>query len=410
MSPNPASVLLVSHAGVNLAIFRRALIQRLLAEGMRVTCAVPQDRSASGDHHVETLRRLGADVEHYDLSRGSLSPWGMFRAARSLGRILDRVTPNLVHSFTHQPNILARLAAGKDHMVVNSVTGLGSMFLDRGPTGVLKRGLMRQAYRRTSGRCRAMVFQNPDDVDFFRDQDMLGTSRAVIVRGTGVNMTRFSEQAVSRDEALALRKGLGIATDSMGSSGAVVVTLAGRLLKDKGVAEFLAAADMLAPRFPEAVFLLVGEPDPGNPSDLGPAVMEAVRGRPHIKAPGWREDMPRVWAASDVAVLPSYREGLPVTMQEALASGLPVVVTDAPGCREVVDEGKNGFLVPPRDAASLAEALGALLADADLRRAMGRAGRDKAVAEFNADVLAGQMLSLYRDLSRSLAHRREKRP
>jgi len=393
MSRDLSSVLLVSHAGVNLAIFRRALISRLLAEGVRVTCAVPEDR------YAPQLRTMGADVRHYGLARGSLSPTGMFRAARSLGDAVRAVAPDLIHSFTHQPNITARLAAGRDYLVINSVTGLGSMFLGRSASGALKRGLMRQAYRRTASRCRAMVFQNPDDLSFFRDHGMLGECRAVMVRGTGVNVRRFTPDAVLHDEVRALRKGLGIATDSTESTGAVVVTLAGRLLRDKGVAEFLAAADMLAGRFPEAVFLLVGEPDPGNPSDLGPAVMEAARSRPHIKAPGWIDDMARVWAASDVAVLPSYREGLPVTMQEALACGLPVVTTDAPGCREVVNQGVNGFLVPTRDAGALADALALLLADEDLRRTMGRAGRDKAVAEFDADALAGQMLSLYRNLT-----------
>lgn len=382
---SPATVLLVSHAGVNLAGFRRALILRLKAEGVRVACAVPEDK------FTPELRALGAEVHHYDLSRGSLNPLGMLSAVRSLGRVVRAVGPDLVHSFTHQPNIATRLACG-DVPVVNSVTGLGSMFLGAGPAGSLKKMLMSQAYRRTATRCRAAVFQNDDDRTFFRERGLLGGCRDALIRGTGVNVTAFAPGAVSPDEIRALRKGLGV------TSGSVVVTMAGRLLRDKGVAEFLAAADSLSGRFPEAVFLLVGEPDPGNPSDLGPAVMEAVARRSNIIAPGWREDMALVWAASDVAVLPSYREGLPVTMQEALASGLPVVVSDAPGCREVVDHGRNGFRVPVRDAPALAEALATLLSDEDLRRAMGKAGRDKAVAEFDADALAGQTLALYREL------------
>ena len=398
MSREPASVLLVSHAGVNLAGFRRALIGRLLAEGLRVTCAVPQDR------YAPELRAMGADVRHYGLARGSLNPLGMLGAARSLGEIIRAVAPDVVHSFTHQPNITSRLAAGPADLVVNSVTGLGSMFLGSGPGGTLKRLLMTQAYRRTARRCRAVVFQNRDDEAFFREHGMLGQCRTVIVRGTGVNVRRFSPRnspdAVYRPEALALRKGLGIAAKGTNGADTVVVTLAGRLLRDKGVGEFLAAADALAGRFPQAVFLLVGQPDPGNPSNLGPAVMEAARSRPNIKAPGWIDDMALVWAASDVAVLPSYREGLPVTMQEALASGLPVVTTDAPGCREVVDHGVNGFKVPVRDATALADAIGKLLADENLRRDMGQAGRAKAEAEFDADVLAGQMLAVYRDLWR----------
>ena len=178
----------------------------------------------------------------------------------------------------------------------------------------------------------------------------------------------------------------------------MAATLAARLLRDKGVFEFLEAARLLAPRFPDLRFVLVGEADPGNPTSLSPADMDAARATGNVLFAGWRTDMDRVWAASDVAVLPSFREGLPVSLQEALACGLPAVATDVPGCREVVDPERNGLLVPVRDGAALAAALGRLAGDPGLRVRMGEAGRAKALAEFDAAALAGRLAALHDSL------------
>jgi len=142
----------------------------------------------------------------------------------------------------------------------------------------------------------------------------------------------------------------------------------------------------------------VGEPDPGNPNSLKPRAVKAAKRAGNVIFAGWREDMPLIWALSDIAALPSYREGLPVSLQEALASGLPVVTTDAPGCREIVDSGKNGYLVPVRQVGALADALAMLLENPEQRAAMGKESRKKAEEEFNADFLAERTVALYRRL------------
>ncbi|MEW5772192.1 MAG: sugar transferase [Thermodesulfobacteriota bacterium] len=383
----PRTVLLVSHVGINLARFRAALIRELVARGDRVVAAVPDAA------HDAELAALGAEVRHYGLARGSLNPARLLSPVRSLRRLVRDIRPDVAHSFTHQPNILCRLAVPAGTALVNSVTGLGSCFLGAGPKGEALRRAFHLLYRATARKAAAVIFQNRDDLGHFQSHGLLGPARAELVRGTGVDTAAFRPGLLSPEEREAVRAELGLAP------GQVAACLAARLIRDKGVFEFLEAARLLAARHPDLRFVLVGEADPGNPTSLSEADMAAARAAGNVLFAGWRTDMDRIWAASDIAVLPSYREGLPVSLQEALACGLPAVAADAPGCREAVADGSNGFLVPVRDAAALAAALGRLAGDPALRARMGEAGRAKALAEFDAAVLARQIAALYDTLA-----------
>jgi lipopolysaccharide/colanic/teichoic acid biosynthesis glycosyltransferase/glycosyltransferase involved in cell wall biosynthesis len=394
----PRKVLLLSHVDVNIALFRRALVQRLVREGVEVTVCVPPGP------RVGEIEALGATVRPYSLVRGSLNPFSLFSPVRALRRIIKDVRPDVVHSFTHQPNILARLATPSGIPVVNSVTGLGSCFLGEGVKGRMVRALFHFLYRATAGCCAALVFQNRDDEAYFQGHgmaggmaggmasDMASPARGVCIRGSGVDLERFSPGAYSPEERENARAELGFTPDN------VVFTMAARLVRDKGIREFLEAARRVAESCPNARFVLVGEPDSGNPSSLSSEEMRRAAEDGTVVFAGWREDMPLVWAMSDVAVLPSYREGLPVSLQEALASGLPVVATDVPGCREIAGEGGHCLLVAPRESAPLAEAMCLLAESPELRLAKGKAARAKAEAEFDAHVLAGEHLGLYASL------------
>lgn len=373
-------ILLVSHTGLNIRQFRREIIRTLTERGHEVVVCIPPGK------WDEDIRESGARVRHYPLLRGSLNPLALPRPVTALRRIIREERPDVVHSFTHQPNIITRLAALQDTTVVNSVTGLGSCFLG----SPVLRGLFKALYRMTADRCQTMVFQNRDDLAYFRGSGMTGTARTEIVRGSGVDVSRFRPGAFLRDEVTRARSALGI------GPGHVVFTLTARLLYDKGVREFLEAARLAADRVPEARFLLVGEPDPGNLGSLTESEIEAAEGGNVIFA-GWRTDMDLVWASTDVAVLPSYREGLPVSLQEALASGLPVIASDVAGCREIAG-GEHCILVPVRESGQLAEAVTALTRDPDRRARMGELARRKAVREFDARRLAWEHLKLYRTL------------
>jgi glycosyltransferase involved in cell wall biosynthesis len=177
-----------------------------------------------------------------------------------------------------------------------------------------------------------------------------------------------------------------------------VVVLAARMLDSKGVREFVEAARLLRSRGVEVRMQLAGGPDPGNPESIGEPQLRAWAAEGAVEWLGHRTDMPAVYAAAHIACLPSYREGLPKALLEAMAAGLPVVSTDVVGCRYAVTAGETGLLVPARDAVALAEAIAWLAADADLRRAFGAAGRKRAEAEFASGVVVRQTLELYESL------------
>jgi glycosyltransferase involved in cell wall biosynthesis len=368
---------------MNMLFFRRTLIESLLERGTEVLAALPPDR------HTPKIQELGVEVVAYPLARGSMNPATAPVSIRALNAIISKHRPDIAHSFTHQPNILTRFAAPRGTTVVNSVTGLGSCFLGSGIKGSMVRGMFHRLYRSTAGRCRLLLFMNEDDRGYFLEHRLAGSARVETVRGSGVDLQRFRPDLLDPRERDQLRAELGIGPEK------VVVSMAARLIRDKGVFEFLEAARLLEQKHPEACFLLVGESDPGNPGSLDASDM---RPPANLVQAGWREDMSRIWAASDLAVLPSYREGLPVTLQEAAATGLPLVAADVPGSREIVNDGENGYLVAVADANDLAGKLSRLIRDPDLRRRHGRESRELAEREFDAKTLAMRIVSLYDEI------------
>jgi glycosyltransferase involved in cell wall biosynthesis len=186
-------------------------------------------------------------------------------------------------------------------------------------------------------------------------------------------------------------------------AGPVCVVLAARMLWDKGVGEFVEAARLIRQAGVQARFALVGDPDPDNPASVPEAVLRSWHGQDGIEWWGRRDDMPSVYHAAHIACLPSYyREGLPKVLLEAAACGRPLITTDAPGCREVVQDGDNGILVTPRDAQSLARAIGKLIGDEKLRHTMGKRGREIILKDFSSELVVRETLGLYRELVASV--------
>ena len=203
-------------------------------------------------------------------------------------------------------------------------------------------------------------------------------ARLRLIRGAGVNIQTFYPKVPP--------------------FGPVVIVLVARMLWDKGVGEFVEAAHYLTKEGVNARFVLVGDPDPANPASIPEATLRNWQGQHGVEWWGRREDMPAVLQGAHIACLPSYREGLPKSLLEAAACGLPIVTTDAPGCREVVRDGVNGLLVPVRDSAALATALGKLIGDPALRRRMGEQSRLLAESEFGQEAIIAQTLAVYREV------------
>jgi glycosyltransferase involved in cell wall biosynthesis len=317
-----------------------------------------------------------------------------------LWRLFRRLRPDIVHTHNPKPGFYGRVAARAAGVpcVVNTVHGLYASPEDP----ALRKAVVYTLERAASLCSGAELVQNPEDLEVLA---RLGVPRRkLLLLGNGVDLQRFRPGADGRRRGRA-RADLGIDRD------AVVVGMVSRLVWQKGFRELFAAAESMRENHPDVVFVVVGGSDPDKADAISPAEIGAASRRAGIVFAGDRDHMEDVYAAFDLFVLPSYREGFPRSAMEAAASGLPVITTDIRGCRQVVSPGESGLLVPVRDPVRLAAAIGELAADPELRRRMGRAGRRKAEAEFDDRVVVAKTLDAYeRVLTRATSSTRRWTP
>ncbi len=331
-------------------------------------------------NHGAQITREGFKLIPIGLRRRSLNPFQELRSILELRALYAAEKPDLAHHVALKPVLYGSLAAWLAGVpwVVNTSVGLGFTFIASGwkrrALRVLTQRVLGWALAASRGRA---IFQNPDDLAVF--EGLLPRERAVVIRGSaGVDLSAF----VQTPEP----------------PGPPIVLLAGRMLWDKGIGQFVEAAAQLREEGSNARFVLVGEGDADNPAAIKSSQLRAWAESGVVEWWGRRDDMPAVTASCHIACLPSYREGLPQSLLEAAACGRPIVATDVPGCREVVTRGRNGLLVPARDARALADALRILLKDAGLRARMGQAGRDLVAAEFSQAGVVQRTLDIYSDL------------
>lgn len=323
----------------------------------------------------------GAGFQHHELSmsRSGTNPLAELRTIWALFRLFRRVRPMILHAVTIKPvlysGFVARLAGVP--ALVQAVSGLGHVFIATGWASLLRRFLVRNAYwvafRHPHSR---VIFQNPDDRHVLRHA--LREGQAVLIPGSGVDPDEYAMRPEPK--------------------GTPVVVLASRMLWAKGVGEFVEAAGRLRERGVDGRFVLVGDTDAGNPATVPEGQLTAWTESGVVEWQGRREDIPTVFANANIVCLPSYREGLPRVLVEAASCGRAIVTTDIPGCREIVEHGVNGLLVPARDAESLADALDVLLRDPDMRVQMGKRGRERVLSGFTSAQVVTQTLAVYRDL------------
>ncbi len=350
--------------------FHLDLARTLLERGDEVILLSP------ADEYSPALQRAGFRWLDISLSRRSIDPWRETMTLLQVIKIYRRERPDLIHHFTIKCVLYGTLAArfaGIKRMV-NSITGLGYVFTSNGLLPRLLRIPVNFAYRRLLSKS-MVTFENPDDQLYSRRAGWVRTGKEVLVSGTGVDIRRFAP--LPEPEGIPL------------------VVMPSRLLWDKGVGEFVEAARLLRQAGAKCRFILVGKIDKENPSAVPEKTLRSWVENDFVEWWGWREDMPVVYAQASIICLPSYREGIPKSLMEAAASGRPIVAADVPGCREIVREGVTGFLVPPRDPVTLAEALGRLLDDPALRANMGANGRQLALQHFDVRQVIAQMLEIY---------------
>lgn len=336
---------------------------------------------AGGDGYEEKISALGIEFVSLPVGRRSLNPIGDLRLFWSLYRWYRRERPDVVHHFTIKPVIYGSLAArlARVPRIVNTVTGLGYVFTNEA-VGWLRR-LVEMQYRLALRAAHFTFFQNTEDRQLFLSRRIVGDAQSGVLPGSGVDTTHFAP-----------RDAIG-AVDRPPS---VVFLMVARLLKDKGLYEFVDAARIVKSRYPQAEFRLLGGRDDRNPSVVSASELEAWQASKTVAWLGEVTDVRDAIASADVVVLPSYREGTPRSLLEAASMGKPIITTDAVGCREAVDPGVTGLLVPVRNAEALASAMEALIVDPDLRCRMGRAGREKMVRQFEEKQVIATVLAHYK--------------
>lgn len=350
-------IVITVNAAWNLWNYRTGLIRALLAQGHRVTLLAPEDET------TPKLTAMGCDFVPIDMTRRGRAPHTELQVMTRLSRILRRLAPDAVLSFTIKNNIYAGIVCRKLGIAfMPNVSGRGAVFSQ---PGLIVAGVL-AAYRRAFGRAAAVFYQNPVDRDFFLGRGIGSPERAVLLPGSGIDLERFAPVPLP------------------GTAQAPVFLMVARLLRDKGVAEYARAAEAVQARYPGARFRILGAHD-SAPEYVPAADLHRWTASGLLEHPGTVPDIRPEIAAADVAVLPSYYlEGTPRALIEAAAMGRPIVTTDTPGCRDTVIDGQTGHLVPPRDDEALATALLALCdAGADARADMGRASRRLAEERFD---------------------------
>ena len=362
-------VLIVGSFAPSLISFRGALIAAIAKAGHSVVAAAPDIDPATADG----LRELGAEPREIVLSNSSLDPFAFVRSLGAMRRLVREARPDVMISYAIKPVILGALAGRAERVgrIVSVITGVGYAFT---AGRELKRLLSRTAatflYRIALRKSDVILFLNPDDERLFRRLRLIAAGPAVhILDGEGVDLTQYPPAPLPARTSF---------------------LMIARLLRDKGIREFAAAARRLKAAHPEIPITLVGDFDPSPDSLTREELDELIRCGVEYK--GFLADVRPAIAACSVYVLPSYREGTPRSVLEAMAMGRAIVTTDAPGCRETVIDGENGLLVPPRDADALYRAMLRFVDEPELTAAMGRASESIAREKYEVGRINAKLL------------------
>lgn len=359
----------------NLANFRGGLIRGLVAAGHEVVAVAPDDKYAA------SLNVLGCRFVPLQMENGGTNPVQDALLTWRFVRLFARERPDVYLGYTVKPNVYGSLAA---HMmripVINNIAGLGAVFIKDGWLVRVVRWLYRMALKRST----KVFFQNDDDRQLFINSGLVRAEVTDLLPGSGIDLNRFTPAFTT-------------AVNDVNSKFRFL--LIARMLRDKGVGEYVEAARLLRQRWPKADFFLLGFVDVQNPAAISGGEMDEWVAEGVVNYLGVSDDVRDQIATADCVVLPSYREGTPRTLLEAAAMARAIITTDTVGCREVVDNGVNGYLCKVRDVEDLADKMEQMLMlSPEQRSEMGRRGRAKMEAEFDEQIVIKKYLAAIKEI------------
>lgn len=370
------NILILCSASFSLSNFRGDLIQLLIRENYRVYCAAPD----FSDYTLDLVKSLGGVPIRYNLQRTGLNPMKDLNTIRQLRSIIKEFEIDIVFPYTIKPVIYGSFAAKKIGIpVVSLITGLGFTFSQVNYKAKFLQWVTEFLYRRALRTNQAVIFQNTDDLQLFLSRKIIKREQSLhVVNGSGVNLNKFPYQVRSHTHDTAVK-----------------FVLVARLMKEKGVDLFLDAAKKLKTEFPEAQFHIIGQPPKNNSSAISIEKLREMHDNGTIVYHGKSNNVARDIAELDVFVLPTfYREGVPRSILEALSSGMPIITTDEPGCRETVIADKNGFLIEAKKQEPLTQTMRYFLVHHDKIQSMGKNSRELAESKFDVNIINEKLLKV----------------
>jgi glycosyltransferase involved in cell wall biosynthesis len=365
---------------------RRPQIKSTLKQNWQVGCV------CSKGPFLEQIRKFGVNkiflLLNYKKNVDLISDLLLFF---EFYRIYRKWKPEIVHQFSIKPVIYGTIAARltKVPIIVNTIPGLGYVFTRTEMKRKILRIIVSLLYKISAKLCDFIFFQNEDDKRLFINHKIVSHGKTLVVPGSGVDTQYYSQDRINKKIINEAKKELKHKPNQ------IVILMASRMLYDKGIAELVECSSRIKEKKPEVRFILAGPLDTGNPAHIPLQVIEKWEEENKIEYLGRRQDIRELIAMSDIVVLPSYREGKPRFLLEAMSMGKPIITTDVPGCRDTVENGLNGILVPMKDVESLFNAVLKLVNDVELRRKMGEKSRKKAEREFDEKIVVDQTMEIY---------------
>lgn len=367
---NNKRILIVANTTWNIYKFRLNVIERLMASNNTVYVAAPLDEYISYKEKYPKVTHIGLK----NLQRDHSHPIKDIKTIWELKKIYRKVKPDVVLLYTHKAILYGGLAAYFTKIkTIGVVTGLGYAFLHEGWVNKMTRFL----YKRVKRVHKKLVFENEDDMNLFIDLKLVKREKAAYVNGCGVDTNTYLpvEGGESQDKT--------------------IFTFIGRLLKDKGIVEYVEAARQTIKKYPDVEFRVIGELDEGNPSMISKQSLLGWIDEGLINYMGFIDDVRPLMAESNCIVLPSYREGMPRIILEGLSMAKPVITTDVAGCRQTVNDGKNGFLVEAKNIDSLFSGIESFLKLSKKEQLeMGQKGRELALKHFNSEKISKELYQI----------------
>ncbi len=365
------------HMRLNLAkALRDAGYEVIFVSSSDPFIAAQHAPTTQGDIYSQKLDEM-FEYHEVAISRKGTNPLTDLKTLYAFYRCYQAIQPDVILHYTAKPNIYGTLAARKLGIpVINNIAGLGTLFIKQ---GVLTH-LLKQLYKISQQGAQRVFFQNPDDRQLFIDHQLIQPQQSALLPGSGVDLERFKPRPKKQEEGFTF-------------------LLIARLLKDKGVMEYIDAIRAIKSNHPEVRFSLLGAIDEANKTAIDKKELQSWIDEGLVEYLGVQDDVPAIIAQSDCVVLPSYREGTPRSLLEAAAMAKPIITTNAVGCKEVVDDGVNGYLCQIKDANDLAKQFKKMLKlTPKERQNMGKKGREKMRREFDEKIVFQRYIDTIKEL------------